>query len=79
MNVNFLMLVPEFQLTVSYQPPNAVIKFPTQSGFNYQLQYKNNLTDASWTALGGPIPGDGTTKSVNDPVAGRRFYRALIQ
>jgi len=78
-NVNFLMLVPEFQLTVSYQAPNVVISFPTQSGFKYQLQYKTNLSDPSWTALGGPIAGDNTVKSVNDPIAGRRFYRAVVQ
>jgi hypothetical protein len=53
----------------------------TQTGFNYQLQHETHLTDATWQPLGSPIPGDGTVKSVNDPVisGGSRFYRAAIQ
>jgi len=35
----------------------VIISFLTESGLNYQAQYKNNLTDVSWTLLGGIIPG----------------------
>jgi len=80
-NVNFLMLVPQFTLHAAHNGANVMLSFGTQTGFNYQLQYKTNLTDAAWQPLGSPIPGDGTVKSINDPVltGGRRFYRAAIQ
>jgi len=79
-----------FQASFSYSPPlfaitatrtgtNIVISFPTQSGFNYQVQYKNDLTDAVWNPLGS-VAGDNTVKSITDPVMGNvRFYRAEVQ
>lgn len=82
-NVNFLMLVPlasPVSLTASISGGNIHISFLSQSGSSYQVQYKNNLTDVSWTPLGSLIVGDGTTKSVNDPATGSgRFYRVSIQ
>jgi hypothetical protein len=79
-NVNFLMLVPVPQgpvLTATLSGNNVIISFPSQVGVTYQLQYKTNVNDVTWTALGGPITGDGTVKSVSDPRTGtRRFYRA---
>ena len=47
---------------------------------SYQVLYKNSLEDANWVNLGTSVTGDGTVKSVNDPIAGaRRFYRLSIQ
>jgi hypothetical protein len=54
-----------------------VFSFPTISGRIYQPQVSTNL--ATWSALGSPITGDGTTKSATDlTVAPRRFYRLTI-
>jgi len=85
-NVNFLMLVPVASappavvLTAAHVGANIQISFQTTSGFSYQVQFKNNLTDVSWTSLGGPITGDGTIKSVSDPATGTsRFYRVSVQ
>jgi hypothetical protein len=82
-NVNFLMLVPvapQVSLTASIIGSNIHIAFQSQSGFSYQVEYKDNLTDVSWTPLGSVIVGDGTIKSVNDPATGnRRFYHVKIQ
>ena len=79
-NVSFFMLAPPFQLTAAFRSPNMLLSFPTQTGFKYQVQYKSNLTDATWTALGSPVPGDGTVKSVNDLISSsRRFYTVVIQ
>ncbi|MBW8864375.1 MAG: hypothetical protein JF609_05520 [Verrucomicrobia bacterium] len=82
-NANFfeLVSVPQIvNLSASLSGTNIVLSFPSQSGSTYTVTYKNNLTDASWTPLGTPITGDGTTKSVNDSLTGgKRFYRLMIQ
>jgi hypothetical protein len=46
-------------------------------GVNYQLEYKNLLTDPAWTPLVPPISGTGGVvllQDTNSP-AGSRFYR----
>jgi hypothetical protein len=82
-NVNFLMLVPVPEpvlLNATVSGANILISFQTEDGLNYQVQYKTNLTDATWLALGSPIAGDGTVKVASDPHSGsNRFYRALTQ
>jgi hypothetical protein len=56
------------------------LSFPTQIGSNYQVLYKSNLATGTWLPLGSPIPGNGSTMSVSDPVgAGTRFYRLQVQ
>ena len=82
-NVNFLMLVPAkgpVKLTASPSGANVVISFLSQSGYSYQVEYKNNITDVGWTPLGSPIVGDGTVKSLSDPATGtHRFYHVVTQ
>jgi hypothetical protein len=40
------------------------------------VQYKTQLSDATWTPLGSPIVGTGATQSVQDSLgAANRFYR----
>ncbi len=83
-NTGFFMLIPvtanPVTLSALRSGGNIVISFPTQSGFHYQVQYKNTLTDPSWTSLGSPITGNGLVQSVSDPIAGgNRFYRVKIQ
>jgi len=59
---------------------NMVLSFQSQSGSAYQLQYKNHLSDATWTALGSAIAGDGSIKSISDSTGqAQRFYRLSIQ
>jgi hypothetical protein len=53
---------------------NIQITFATQQAVNYQVQYKDQLSDATWTPLQ-IVPGDGTTKTVSYPAtAPLRFY-----
>lgn len=62
--------------SVTYTPSGFSVALPTQSGRVYVLEYKNSLTDGSWTAL--PLAaGNGGILTVTDPtVAGpQRFYR----
>jgi hypothetical protein len=79
-NVNFLMLAPVFTANASHSGTNVVVSFQTMSGFNYQLQYKTNLTDPNWIPLGSLLPGDDALQSVTNPAtAVSRFYRVQIQ
>jgi autotransporter-associated beta strand protein len=84
-NANFFLFVP------AYTPPPTLplaasnggsgfnLSFPTLPGYSYQVQYKTNLTDAIWLPLGGSLAGDGTTKTMSDSGATRRFYRLESQ
>lgn len=83
-NVNFLMLVPlmtgPVTITATIGVGNITLSFPTQTGFNYQVQYKNNLTDTVWSPLGSFVSGNNAVQSVGDTVgAGGCFYRVVIQ
>jgi len=56
----------EFQFTVH-----------TKTGFNYVIEYKNDLNDPTWTPLT-TIPGNGEPQVVTDPspATQMRYYRA---
>jgi hypothetical protein len=84
-NADYFMLVPapsavSLVLSAKIQAGNIGVSFQTHTGSNYQVQYKNHLTDASWTPLGSPIAGNNAVQSVSDPsAAGSRFYRVEVQ
>lgn len=81
-NVNFFMLVPVPPspiVTAVVSGHTLTLSFPTVSGYSYQVMYKNNLTDATWTPLGGALSGNGATQTANDTAAGQRFYRVMVQ
>jgi hyaluronate lyase len=78
-NANFLTLIPVFTLSATCAVSQINVSFPTQSGFNYQLQYKTNLADTTWTPLA-TIAGNSTVQSISDSMgAGTHFYRVQIQ
>ncbi|HWC60137.1 MAG TPA: polysaccharide lyase 8 family protein [Verrucomicrobiae bacterium] len=59
---------------------NTTLSFPTQVGFNYQVQYKTNIMDAEWISVGAPVSGDGMMQSMNLPMNGwSGFYRVLLE
>jgi hypothetical protein len=79
-NANFLMLVPVFAINASLKSAGMILSFPTQSGFNYQAQYKKNLTDAQWTPIGDALAGNNSIMSVSNQTASETgFYRVQIQ
>jgi hypothetical protein len=84
-NANFLMLAPVFFFNAIPSGTNIVLSFPTQPGFNYQVQYKTNLTDANWIPLGAPLSGNSsnglnTVQLFADPtIESNRFYRVQIR
>jgi hypothetical protein len=64
-------------LTASRVGGNIQIKFPTQTGVSYTVQYKSHLTDAGWLTLT-TIPGDGNVATATDTIGGAgtaRYYR----
>jgi hypothetical protein len=84
-NANSFVLVPAtgqpapVTLSAAVDATKITLSFPTVSGGNYRVYYKSDLTDTDWTLLT-MVAGDGSVKSVSDPlVAAKRFYRLLIQ
>ena len=80
--------VPLIVPPIPVLPPNGVsvaggvvsLTFPTVAGYQYRVDYKNALTDATWQAV---APGfvtstNGANLTVSDagaPAQGSRFYR----
>ncbi len=58
-------------------PPKLI--FPALFGHGYLVQFKNNLSDATWQVLNGQVTVVGNQGSANDlaPEAGQRFYRIV--
>ena len=61
------------------------INFTTVAGQHYRVDYKNNMTDASWTIVSGAqsVAGTGAVVQVTDPdptlpSRPRRFYRVVL-
>ncbi|HWD92014.1 MAG TPA: hypothetical protein VG938_06660 [Verrucomicrobiae bacterium] len=78
-NVNYMMLVPIMSANAALSGTNLVVSFPTLSGWNYQLQYKTNLTDATWNVFS-TVPGNNGTQWVTNPIVNSsRFYRVQVQ
>jgi hypothetical protein len=50
----------------------------TKIGFNYVIEYKNDLTDLTWTTLTN-TPGIGAPSFIYDsePHSVKRFYRVV--
>ena len=79
---NYLWLNPTFALSAGLDSTgtNFAITLPTESWHSYQLQYKNALTDSSWSNLGSPVGGNDTLQMVTDSTsATNRFYRVMAQ
>jgi hypothetical protein len=65
---------PNIVLTGSASGPTFSLSFSSVTGYNYTVQYKNNVNDAAWTTLT-TRSGTGSTITVTDPLGARRFYR----
>ena len=60
-------------------PNNFTFSFASISGRTYLVQYKDSIDDPTWQLLQN-LPGDGTTKVINDPMTqSQRFYRVVMQ
>ena len=56
---------------------SPVLSWPAVAGKNYQVQYKNNLSDPVWQNLNGSVTVVNNTASATDlaPSPSQRFYR----
>jgi hypothetical protein len=73
---NYLWLDPTFSINAGVSGSGMSISFPSESWHGYQLQYKNALTDPSWSNLGGLVGGNDTLQTISDSTsATNRFYR----
>ncbi len=73
---NYLWLNPTFSINAGMSGSNMTLSFPTESWHSYQLQYKNALTDPSWSNLGGLVGGNDTLQTISDLTsATNRLYR----
>ncbi|HEX3628688.1 MAG TPA: cellulase family glycosylhydrolase [Verrucomicrobiae bacterium] len=79
-DVNGFQIQPSHLVITSLNSiSNQIISFPTQKGFSYQLQYKTNLNDRIWSAMGNPVPGNDGYQIVKGlPVGTSRFYRVQM-
>jgi len=74
---NYIMLVAASGISVAAarSGSNAAISFPTTSGAVYRVFQRVSLSTGNWSLLT-TVLGDGTVKSVNDPLTGgQRFYK----
>ena len=61
-------------------PTNVSISLLSVAGLNYTLQFKNSLTDATWTPIPPVIPGTGSViilQDTNGASSPTRFYRVI--
>jgi hypothetical protein len=75
------MPVPAPALTIGSGANNPlVLSWPGAPGWSYQVEYKTNLTDATWTVWGGSLMGNGGTLSLTNPPDGatQRFFRVRV-
>jgi len=56
------------------------VSLPTVKAKNYFLEFKNSLTDGTWTELRA-VAGDGTVMTLEDlsTTGPRRFYRLRVE
>lgn len=82
-NAHFYIFVPVasagslavFPVNASVSTGVISIKFQTQNGHSYTVQYSSSLNPANWQTLT-TVSGDGTVKIVTDSATGgQRFYR----
>ena len=78
-----VLIAPSISLAASdVSFTNISMSLQSIAGLNYQLAYKNTLTDADWTPLPPVVPGTGgpiSLQDTNGAVFPSRFYRVICQ
>jgi hypothetical protein len=75
-----LMTKVPVSIKASVSGGNITLSFLTQGATSYQVVYKDNLTDASWTPIGAVVPGDGSVKMASFAAnSAKKFYSVLTK
>ena len=80
-NLSFSASVPlPVPLTVQTSGTNLFLNWPGVAGQTYQLEYKNNLSDPTWTPVGNPVTGTGGTLALtnNSAASPQRFFHLRL-
>jgi alpha-D-xyloside xylohydrolase len=68
--------------TIQAAAGGTTITFPSALGKTYQVEYSDDLSSGSWTALlANPLAGTGAPLQATDPASGsktKRFYRVAV-
>jgi alpha-L-rhamnosidase len=77
----FVSPLPKFTGATTDTNGQIEMMFNTLLGQNYQVQFKDHLTDANWAPLGEMLPGADSLLTVTDGISEspQRFYRLLVQ
>ena len=81
-NPSFVAALSPFSLTsVTPSGGSVVFTWPSVAGHNYQVQFKNSISDANWSNLGSAITPAGSTASFTNTTAdaSSKFYRVQGQ
>jgi hypothetical protein len=80
-NLSFSASVPRpVPLTLQTSGTNLFLAWPGAAGQTYQVEYKDNLSDPTWTPVGGAVTGAGGTLTLTNNFGGspQRFFRLLL-
>jgi len=71
--------VPQLSAAVLMSDFKIIFSWPSVSGLNYQIEYKDDLSDTAWIPLFEAKAGTGETLSVSSNLdASQRFFRMRI-
>ena len=79
---DYLWLNPTFNASAGLDitGTNIAVSLPSESWHGYRLQYKNALTDSSWSNLGSLVGGNDTLETITDSTSvSNRFYHVMAQ
>jgi hypothetical protein len=75
-NPNAISALQPFTITsASLQSGLITLTWQSVANHNYQVQYKNLLTDTNWSNAATSITASNATTSYSEPFSGSRFYR----
>ena len=65
---------------ISLSSKQLGLTWPTITNETYQLEYKDNLTNATWTPLDGPLSGTGNSITITNLLSAspQRFFRLSV-
>lgn len=79
-DVSVLPVPPAIFQSPTVSRKSVQLSWTSMAGLAYQVQYKTNLLQSSWSNLGSPIPATGSSASATDTPGtdAQRFYRLIV-